>query len=115
MTCQLPRPISDAYLKELQEKQEKQGANEADWDGKEEIPGENGTPKAVVVSEPEQMPDQLMEDAPANSDIPFTSPAGKDTGILNVDNAASDVPMRAVERKRLHWEGKLCEWKFCFL
>lgn len=82
---QYPHPISDAYLKELQD-----NANEPPKK-KEEAPQ---TPD--IAPEP-----PIQPAAPEGPTVPETADKSQED--------APDAPVRFVEKKRLHWKGKTCE------
>ncbi|GLB39772.1 putative catalyzes the synthesis of dihydrouridine, a modified base found in the D-loop of most tRNAs [Lyophyllum shimeji] len=93
-----PLPISDAYLRELQE--------QADAE-KESKPAADAS--SIVVAEP----DQEMELEEKQVLVKATKPlveelvekrTGEPTTVSQVDTP--DVPMRFSEKKRLHWSGK---------
>lgn len=92
---QYPHPISDQYLKEIQNANDK-----AEKDG----PDEAGLPSADAVVAPDTAP-QLTEEGPAiaNTD------AGQHPAKVEQDDTP-DVPMRFSEKKRLHWSGKTCAY-----
>jgi tRNA-dihydrouridine synthase 3 len=76
---QYPRPITDAYLKEIQVGKQPDGLDE-------DMPAPE-----------EQVPRQIDE-------IVI-----KQTGDTSDQNDTPDVPVRFAEKKRLHWTGKTCE------
>ncbi|KAK7039920.1 tRNA-dihydrouridine(47) synthase [NAD(P)(+)] [Favolaschia claudopus] len=89
-TKKYPFPIATAYQKEV-----------------EAVSGSTSQPKstsAIVVSEP----DQDMHDAvaPPEPRSGVDEIVEKRTGEITAPADAPDVPMRAVERKRLDWAGK---------
>jgi len=92
-----PLPISDSYLKQL-------AAENAEADG-------NGKPKPVpaanslIIGEPEQELEDV-EMAPPQPKVEQI--IEKRTGDLESQQDAPDVPVRFVEKKRLHWAGKTC-------
>lgn len=70
----------------------------------------NGVPAVMVASEPEQLPDEPMSEetlaeTKALADTIVAQPA---TNVVEAQADTPDVPMRAEERKRLYWKGKLC-------
>ncbi|KAG6877528.1 tRNA-dihydrouridine synthase 3 [Termitomyces sp. T159_Od127] len=94
-----PFPISDAYLRELQQQ------NDAETSSKPKAEGE-----VVVLAEPEQ---NMDVDAMA-SEKPAKSPSVATEELMEKRIGESstfmsdtpDVPVRFAEKKRLHWSGK---------
>ena len=83
---QYPRPISDAYLKEIQQS-----------------PG----------GKDEKTPDPLETDVnPMESpgDLETSAPQISGHSVDASQTDTPDTPMRFVEKKRLHWSGKSCKW-----
>ena len=85
---QYPRPISDAYLTEIQQPP----------DAKD---GETLEPQEEAEIDP-----MGLSGADLDTSMPPTS--RKDAHMSQTDTP--DVPMRFVEKKRLHWSGKTCKW-----
>ncbi|KAK7683626.1 tRNA-dihydrouridine synthase 3 [Cerrena zonata] len=87
-----PHPITDAYLKYLQDEEKKpqskpkENANQAVFDAADFEQQENGSIPNLVVSAVPSESVNAPEDGPSQVDTP-------------------DVPMRAVEKKRLNWKG----------
>ena len=76
---QYPRPITDAYLKEIQ------------------VGKQPDAPDEDVPAPEEQVPEQI------------DGVVIKQTGGTSDQNDTPDVPMRFSEKRRLHWTGKTCE------
>jgi tRNA-dihydrouridine synthase 3 len=77
-------------------------------DEKEEevVTADKETPGMIVVDEPEQDPEPMEQEMPA----PKVESAERNS-VVEVNHAQDDtpdVPFRAGEKKRLHWEGKTC-------
>lgn len=91
MCVQYPRPISDAYLKEIQ-----QSPNTKDEETLE------------PTEETEVNPIE------SSSDLGTSTPliSNQDVDMSQIDTL--DTPTRFAEKKRLHWSGKTCKW-FCSL
>lgn len=80
---QYPRPVSDAYLKGIQQSS----------DAKDEEP-------LKPLEETEVDPTEL-------SGVDFETSVPQ---VSSQDADTPDTPMRFVEKKRLYWNGKTCEW-----
>lgn len=80
---QYPRPITDAFLKEIELGKRPDGPDE----------------------------DTLASEGQAQGNIPRKTDeiVLKQTGDILDQNDTSDVPIRFSEKKRLHWTGKTCE------
>ena len=76
---QYPRPITDAYLKEIQ------------------VGKQPDAPDEDITAPEEQVPQKI------------DGAVIKQTGGTSDQNDTPDVPMRFSEKKRLPWTGKTCE------
>ena len=85
---QYPRPISDAYLKEIQQSS----------DTKDEETLEPSEETEVDLTETSR--------AGFEASTPSISPQDVDTSQTDTP----DTPIRFAEKKRLHWNGKTCTW-----
>ncbi|KAI0767228.1 zinc finger dihydrouridine synthase [Fomes fomentarius] len=94
-TKKYPHPIADAYLEEL-----KNAANEAEKGG-EEQPAETQDGSAPII---------VPVSAPAHEEQLGATPSDAVSEIQSAMDQAQedtpDVPLRFVEKKRLHWTGK---------
>jgi len=88
MHVQYPRPLSDAYLKEIQQSP----------DARDEETLE--PPKETEVNPIESLGANLETSTPPTAD--------QDVDMSQTDTP--DAPMRFAEKKRLHWSGKTCKW-----
>ena len=82
---QYPRPVSDAYLKEIQRP-----------------PGAKG--------EGTLEPPEETEVGPSGTDLETSTPQTSGQDVDMSQTYTPDTPMRFAEKKRLHWAGKTCEW-----
>jgi len=82
---QYPKPVSDAYLKEIQQSPEEEAQEPAEVTDIDPIESFGADPETLT-------PRTSKEDA-------YTSQAD-----------APDTPTRFVEKARLHWNGKTCKW-----
>ena len=78
-----PRPVSDSYLKEIQQSHE----------------GTLEPPEAEV---------NPMESSDAGLETLAHPTSCQDADMSQADTP--DTPMRFTEKKRLHWSGKACKW-----
>lgn len=84
-SIQYPHPISDAYLKELQ-------------DNANEPPKKKEDNLRTTVVDPEIATEPARVEGATSTET--SAAAQEDT---------PDVPVRFAEKKRLHWKGKTCE------
>ena len=86
MRVQYPRPVSDAYLKEIQQ-------------SPDPMDGEPIEPPETEADPKESSGTDFEALAPRASK--------QDVDMSQVDTP--DTPMRVAEKKRLHWSGKTCK------
>ena len=84
---QYPRPVSDAYLKEIQQLLDAKGEERLEPPGAEVNP---------------------MESSGTHLETSVPSISGQDVDMSQADTP--DTPMRFTEKKRLDWSGKTCKW-----
>lgn len=87
MRVQYPRPVSDAYLKEIQQ-------------STDPMDGEPIEPPEETAGDPKELSSPDLE-------APAPSASNQDVDISQVDTP--DTPMRLAEKRRLHWSGKTCK------
>ncbi|OSD00670.1 zinc finger dihydrouridine synthase [Trametes coccinea BRFM310] len=85
-TKKYPHPIADAYLKEIQQASNEQGGG-----------------NTVEASE---TPASSAPETPAGTQPIESVPAASDDAVDRSQDDTPDVPLRFVEKKRLHWAGK---------
>ncbi|KAL1717837.1 hypothetical protein EV715DRAFT_253260 [Schizophyllum commune] len=123
-------PITDAYLKDLESKKvviTEPEQEEPEWTGKDGAAANgkaNGAPSTEASSTEATAPTATAADAPTSPSVEASStealatnaPTAPTTDTLIAqrtgqapqtdESMAVDVPFRAEEKKRLHWEGK---------
>lgn len=105
LSNQYPHPIADAYLEEL-----KNAANEAEKGGDEQ-PAETQDGSAPTTVPVSALEEQDGATAPTPSDVVSKSQSTMD----QTQEDTPDVPLRFVEKKRLHWTGKTCTLQCSYL
>jgi len=85
---QYPRPVSDAYLKEIQQSP----------DARDE----------ETLEPPKEAEVNPIESPGANLETSTPSASNQGVDMSQIDTP--DAPIRFAEKKRLHWSGKTCKW-----
>ena len=91
-----PHPISDAYLQELRD-----SANEAEKGDADQQAQPNGESIVAMTPSVSAFKGDAVPGTEGTTSIPQD-----ETAKSQVDTP--DVPLRFVEKKRLHWAGKTC-------
>lgn len=85
---QYPRPVSDAYLKEIQQS--------------------SGVKDEEIPESPDETEVNPIESSGVNFETSTPPISSQDVDMSQADTP--DTPVRFVEKKRLHWNGKTCKW-----
>ncbi|TBU59815.1 zinc finger dihydrouridine synthase [Dichomitus squalens] len=98
-TKKYPHPIADAYLQELKDaaiEGDKANSDKTEDEKADNVPEPTTEPQATPATGPEST---------TNGSSYLVPPAATAT-IDKLQDDTPDVPIRAVEKKRLHWKGK---------
>ncbi|KIJ33534.1 hypothetical protein M422DRAFT_35449 [Sphaerobolus stellatus SS14] len=105
-TKKYPTPVTDEYLKALQDKQRDNEKKEKELKAENDAAPATATPltDAETVEEQEG---NTVSSTTAESDVKPSKPNGTPSQPFDQSQDDSpDVPLRPVEKKRLHWSGK---------
>ncbi|RDX44564.1 zinc finger dihydrouridine synthase [Lentinus brumalis] len=98
-TKKYPHPIADAYLQEIKNANEAEKADTAEQTA--DVPAASATDSTPAIDST-----PATDSAPAISVSDSASPAQPAVSVDKSQDDTPDVPIRAVEKKRLHWNGK---------